>query len=156
MQPAASQQIDRMHSDHGDRLPWNYTGAAQASAERFLRLRESLVPYTYTLAQQANATGVPITRPLYLDYPTQDAAYTNPQEYLYGDNVLVAPITTPNDGNGNGSGTAGTPPGTWPDYSPGPSYPGPGTATITDPLSAMPVLVKAGGILPVRTDYVDN
>jgi hypothetical protein len=145
-----------MHSDHGDRLPWSYTGAAAASAERFLRLRESLVPYTYTLAQQANATGVPITRPLYLDYPTQNAAYTNPQEYLYGDNVLVAPITTPNDANGNGSVTAWIPPGTWTDYFTGKSYTGPSTATITDPLSEMPVLIKGGGILPTRTDYVDN
>jgi hypothetical protein len=150
------QPVLRLHSDHGDRLPWNYTGTAQASAEQFLRLREALVPYTYTLAQQANATGVPITRPLYLDYPTQDAAYTNPQEYLYGDNVLVAPITTADDANGNGSVTAWIPPGTWTDYFTGTSYTGPSTATITDPLTAMPVLIKAGGIMPTRTNYVDN
>jgi hypothetical protein len=156
MQLGTFQPVDRMHSDHGDRLPWNYTGAAAAGAEKFLRLRESLVPYTYTLAQQANATGVPITRPLYLDYPTQAAAYTNPQEYLYGDDVLVAPITTPNDSAGNGSVTAWIPPGTWTDYFTGVSYTGPSTATITDPLSAMPVLVRSGGILPIRTDYVDN
>jgi len=156
MQLGVFQPVDRMHSDHGDRLPWNYTGAAQASAETSLRLRETLVPYTYTLAQQANATGVPIVRPLYLDYPTQDAAYTNPQEYLYGDNVLVAPITTPNDANGNGSVTAWIPPGTWTDYFTGTSYTGPSTATITDPLSQMPVLIKAGGIMPVRTNYVAN
>jgi hypothetical protein len=156
MQLGAFQPVDRMHSDHGDRLPWNYTGAAAASAEKFLRLREALVPYTYTLARQANTTGVPITRPLYLDYPTQDAAYTNPQEYLYGDNVLVAPITTPDDASGNGSVTAWIPPGTWTDYFTGTSYTGPSTATITDSLSQMPVLIKAGGILPTRTDYVDN
>ena len=150
------QPVDRLHSDHGDRLPWNYTGTAQASAERFLRLREALVPYTYTLAEQANATGVPITRPLYLDYPDQSAAYTNPQEYLYGDNVLVAPITTADDANGNGSVTAWIPPGTWTDYFTGTTYTGPSTATITDPLTAMPVLIKSGGIMPTRTDYVDN
>ncbi|GHF70271.1 alpha-xylosidase [Amycolatopsis bartoniae] len=150
------QPVDRLHSDHGDRLPWNYTGAAAAGAERFLRLREALVPYTYTLAQQANATGVPITRPLYLDYPAQNDAYTHPQEYLYGDNVLVAPITTPNDSAGNGSVTAWIPPGTWTDYFSGTTYTGPSTATITDPLTAMPVLIKAGGIMPTRTNYVDN
>jgi hypothetical protein len=145
------QPVERLHSDHGDRLPWNYTGAAAASAERFLRLRESLVPYTYTLARQANTTGVPITRPLYLDYPTQDAAYTHPQEYLYGENVLVAPITT-----ADGSVSAWIPPGTWTDYFTGTSYTGPATTTITAPLSRMPVLVKSGGILPTRTDYVQN
>jgi alpha-glucosidase (family GH31 glycosyl hydrolase) len=156
MQLGAFQPVDRLHSDHGDRLPSDYTGAARAAGEKFLRLRESLVPYTYTLAQQANATGVPITQPLYLDYPAQAAAYTNPQEYLYGDNVLVAPITSPDDANGNGSVTAWIPPGQWTDYFTGTTYTGPSTATITDPLSAMPVLIKAGGIMTTRTDYVDN
>jgi hypothetical protein len=145
------QPVLRLHSDHGDRLPWNYAGASAASAERFLRLRESLVPYTYTLAQQANRTGVPITQPLYLDYPTQEAAYTHPQEYLYGDNVLVAPITS-----ASGSVSAWIPPGTWTDYFTGVTYTGPQTVTLTAPLTAMPVLVKSGGVLPTRTDYVDN
>jgi glycosyl hydrolase family 31/ricin-type beta-trefoil lectin protein/uncharacterized protein DUF5110/carbohydrate binding protein with CBM6 domain len=156
LQLGTFQPVDRLHSDHGDRLPWNYTGAAAASAERFLRLRESLVPYTYTLARQANLTGVPITQPLYLNYPAQDAAYTHPQEYLYGDNVLVAPITTANDAAGNGSVSAWIPPGTWTDYFTGTSYTGPATTTITAPLSRMPILVKSGGILVGRTDFVQN
>ena len=150
------QPIDRLHSDHGDRLPWNYGAAADASAERFLRLREALVPYTYTLAQQANATGVPIIRPLYLDYLSNAESYTYNQEYLYGDNVLVAPIASPDDANGNGSVSAWIPPGTWTDYFTGTSYTGPSTVTITDPLSEMPVLIKSGGIMPTRTDYTQD
>ncbi len=150
------QPIDRLHSDHGDRLPWNYGAAANAGAERFLRLREALVPYTYTLAAQARTTGVPIIRPLYLNYPANAEAYTYNQEYLYGDNVLVAPITTANDANGNGSVSAWIPPGTWTDYFTGTSYTGPATATITDPLSQMPVLIRSGGIMPTRTDYVQD
>ncbi|OLE27145.1 MAG: glycoside hydrolase, partial [Catenulispora sp. 13_1_20CM_3_70_7] len=150
------QPIDRLHSDHGDRLPWNYGAAAGAGAERFLRLREALVPYTYTLAAQANKTGVPIIRPLYLNYPANNEAYTFAHEYLYGDNVLVAPIITPNDANGNGSVSAWIPPGTWTDYFTGTSYTGPTTVTITSPLSEMPVLIKSGGIMPARTDYVLN
>ena len=150
------QPIDRLHSDHGDRLPWNYGAAADASAERFLRLREALVPYTYTLAAQAHSTGVPIIRPLYLDYPSNAEAYTFNQEYLYGDNVLVAPITSASDANGNGSVSAWVPPGTWTDYFTGTSYTGPATVTITDPLSQMPVLIKSGGIMPTRTDYTQD
>jgi hypothetical protein len=150
------QPVDRLHSDHGDRLPWNYGAAADASAERFLRLREALVPYTYTLAAQAHTTGVPIIRPLYLDYPASNEAYTFNQEYLYGDNVLVAPITTPDDANGNGSVAAWIPPGTWTDYFTGTSYTGPATVTITDPLSEMPVLIKSGGIMPTRTDFTQD
>ncbi|GAA2049932.1 hypothetical protein GCM10009839_65130 [Catenulispora yoronensis] len=156
VQLGAFQPVLRLHSDHGDRLPWNYGAAADASAERFLRLREALVPYTYTLAAQASATGVPIIRPLYLDYPANNEAYTSKQEYLYGDNVLVAPITSPSDANGNGSVSAWIPPGTWTDYFTGTSYTGPSTVTITDPLSAMPVLIKSGGIMPTRTDFVGD
>ncbi|MFC1419061.1 ricin-type beta-trefoil lectin domain protein [Streptacidiphilus cavernicola] len=156
LQLGVFQPVDRLHSDHGDRLPWNYTGAAAASAESSLRLRESLVPYTYTLAQQAHSTGVPIVQPLYLDYPAESAAYSATGEYLYGDDVLVAPITTPDDASGNGSAQVWVPPGSWTDYFTGRSYTGPATVTITDPLSQLPVLVKAGGILPTRTDYVND
>ena len=113
--------------------------------EAFLRLREALIPYTYTLAAQAHADGMPITRPLYLDYPNQGAAYDHPGEYLYGPDMLVAPVTTP-------GGTADTPvwfpPGRWVDYFTGATFTGPSTATVSDPLSRMPVFVRAGGIIP--------
>jgi len=134
----------RLHSDHGDRLPWQY-GAAQAPAADFLRLRESLVPYTYTLAWQARQAGLPITRPLYLDYPEQDAAYNNPGEYLYGPDVLVAPVTTPGQ---IAAQHVWFPPGRWIDYFTGATYHGPGTATTAVPLDRMPVFVRAGGIIP--------
>jgi hypothetical protein len=151
VQLGAFQPILRLHSDHGDRLPWDYPGAAGDSANRFLRLREALVPYTYTLAHEANTTGVPIVRPLYLDYPTSDAAYTASGEYLYGDDVLVAPITS-----ASGSTSVWVPPGSWTDYFTGQTFTGPATVTMSAPLSRMPVLIKAGGIMPTRTDYVDN
>ncbi|GIM89131.1 ricin-type beta-trefoil lectin domain protein [Paractinoplanes toevensis] len=151
VQFATFQPVDRLHSDHGDRLPWDYPGAAQASAERFLRLREALVPYTYTTARQANQTGMPIVRPMYLAYPTQDAAYTAGGQYMYGDNLLVAPITSADN-----AVSVWVPPGTWTDYFTGAAYTGPATVTITAPLSRMPVLVKAGGLVPTRTDYVHN
>jgi Glycosyl hydrolases family 31/Ricin-type beta-trefoil lectin domain/Domain of unknown function (DUF5110)/Carbohydrate binding module (family 35) len=156
VQFAAFQPVLRLHSDHGDRLPWDYPGAARSSAQRFLRLREALVPYTYTMARQANQTGLPIVRPMYLEYPANDAAYGATGEYLYGDDLLVAPITTPNDGNGNGSASVWVPPGTWTDYFTGATYTGPATVTMTAPLSRMPVLVKAGGLVPTRTEYVNS
>jgi hypothetical protein len=144
VQFAAFQPILRLHSDHGDRLPWEY-GAGQAPATKFLRLREALVPYTYTLAAQANQTGLPITRPLYLDYPDQDAAYDNPTEYLYGPDVLVAPVTTP---GAIAQQKVWFPPGRWTDYFTNATFTGPSTATLPVPLGRMPVFVRAGGIVP--------
>jgi len=150
------QPVLRLHSDHGDRLPWNYAAATAAAATRFLRLREALVPYTYTLAQTASATGIPIVRPMYLEYPAIADAYGAIREYLYGDAVLVAPIVSPNDASGNATASVWVPPGSWTDYFTGTTYTGPATVTIAADLTRMPVLVRAGGIVPLRTDYVDH
>jgi alpha-glucosidase (family GH31 glycosyl hydrolase) len=144
------QPIDRLHSNHSDRLPWQYGSEARASADKFLRLRESLVPYTYTLAQEASTTGVPVVRAMYLEYPDEPQAYaTAGTEYLYGPDVLVAPVTTP--------GTTATtsvwfPPGKWTDYFTGRTYEGGTTQRVTTGLDSMPVFVRAGGIMPTRTD----
>ncbi|MFD5536588.1 TIM-barrel domain-containing protein [Streptomyces sp. NPDC127079] len=151
------QPVDRLHSNHSDRLPWQYGPAAQKSAERFLRLREALVPYTYTLAQQADTTGTPIVRPLYLQYPEEENAYTQADsEYLYGPDMLVAPVTTP------GTDTTTSvwfPPGRWTDYFTGRAYTAPtggATYAITTTLDTMPVFVRAGGIVTTRSDDVPN
>ena len=96
------QPILRLHSNNEDRLPWQYPQPVQAITDSFLRLRESLLPYTYTLAAEAHQTGLPMTRPLYLDYPEQPSAYLHPTEYLYGPDMLVAPVTSPGPGGLDG------------------------------------------------------
>lgn len=146
------QPVDRLHSNHSDRLPWQYGAAAKESAEKFLDLREHLVPYTYTLAEEANRTGVPIVRPMYLEYPDEQQAYANAgSEYFYGSDVLVAPVTTP--------GTSTTtsvwfPPGRWTDYFTGRTYTGGTTQDVTTDLGSMPVFIRAGGIMPTRSHDV--
>ncbi|WP_438271155.1 TIM-barrel domain-containing protein [Streptomyces antibioticus] len=151
------QPIDRLHSNHSDRLPWQYGPEARASSEKFLRLREALVPYTYTLAREANATGVPIVRPLYLHYPEEAAAYDRAgSEYLYGPDLLVAPVTTPGS---TATTSVWFPPGRWTDYFTGRAYTAPaGGATydVTTTLDTMPVFVRAGAVLATRTDNVPH
>ncbi|MTD54495.1 carbohydrate-binding protein [Amycolatopsis sp. RM579] len=149
------QPIDRLHSNHSDRLPWQYGPAAEASAKKFLNLREDLVPYTYSLAQQASTTGLPITQPLYLQYPGEQEAYAQSgSEYLYGPDVLVAPATSP--------GTTATtsvwfPPGSdWTDYFTGQTYHGGSTAQITTGWDTMPVFLRAGAVLPTRSENVSG
>ena len=150
------QPIDRLHSNHSDRLPWQYPGAAETSADKFLNLREDLIPYTYSLAQQSSTTGMPIVQDLYLQYPDQQEAYANADsEYLYGPDVLVAPVTTP--GMGSVTTNVWFPAGsTWTDYFTGATYEGGTTAAVTTDLSTMPVFIKSGGIMTTRTDNVTN
>ena len=139
------QPILRLHSNDEDRLPWQYPQPVQGITESFLRLREALVPYTYTLAAEASQTGLPMARPLYLDYPDQPSAYQNPTEYLYGPDMLVAPVTTPGD---VASTTVWFPPGKWVDFFTGATFTGPSSATLAVPLDQMPVFVREGGIVP--------
>ncbi|HEX3783165.1 MAG TPA: TIM-barrel domain-containing protein [Pseudonocardiaceae bacterium] len=154
VQFGAFQPIFRLHGNHSDRLPWQYGAAAKTAAEQFMNLRENLVPYTYTIAKQANATGVPVVRPTYLEYPDQQGAYDSADsEYLYGPNVLVAPATS---GGATATTSVWFPPGSWTDYFTGATYTGPSTQDITTDWNAMPVFVKAGGIVSTRTDNVTN
>lgn len=154
VQFGAFQPIDRLHSNHSDRLPWQYGAAARRSADRFLNLRENLVPYTYSLAEEAHRTGVPIVRPTYLEYPDEPQAYAVANsEYFYGSDVLVAPATTPGD---SATTSVWFPPGRWTDYFTGKTYSGGATHDITTGLESMPVFVKAGGVLPTRTHDVPH
>lgn len=152
------QPIDRLHSNHSDRLPWQYPAAAEASAKQFLNLREALVPLTYTLAAQATETGTPILQPLYLQYPEAQESYAQAgSEYLYGPDVLVAPVTTANDKTGTATRSVWFPEGSsWTDWFTGKTYAGGTTADVTTDLNAMPVFVKSGGIVPTRSEQVRN
>ena len=141
------QPLDRLHSNHGDRLPWQYGRVANAASASFLRLREALGPYIYTLARRTYDTGLPITGALYLTWPGQAGAYQHPSEYTFGPNVVVEPVTV----SGNPAPAAlWVPPGSWVDYFTGQRFRGPGVRTLEVPLDQMPVLVRSGAVIPTQ------
>ncbi|AGL17154.1 TIM-barrel domain-containing protein [Actinoplanes sp. N902-109] len=152
VQLGAFQPILRLHSDHGDRLPWEYAGTVGKPAADFLRLRESLVPYLYTAARQSYDTGLPMARALYLMWPDVDEAYHHETQYMLGDSMLIAPVITP------GLSTTTPvwfPPGTWTDFFTGTTFRGPATRTVAATPDHMPVYVRAGGII-ARADAAPN
>jgi len=82
-----------------------------------MQLRAALIPYIYTMSRYAHDKGVPLCRGLYIDYPSEDNAYRY-DEYMFGDNILVAPIVAP---SGKGEKAEATrnlwiPKGEWYDY----------------------------------------
>ena len=141
------QPLDRLHSDHGDRLPWQYGAAANTAAAGFLRLREALNPYIYTLARRAYDSGLPLTGSLYVQWPGAPGAYEHPSEYTFGRDIVVAPVAAAGD---PAPATIWVPPGTWIDYFTGRRYHGPSVQALSVPLSQMPVLVRAGAIVPTE------
>jgi Glycosyl hydrolases family 31/Domain of unknown function (DUF5110) len=149
VQLGAFQPILRLHSHHGRRLPWEYERRPRRIASEFLRLRESLIPYTYTLARQAYDTGLPIVQAMYLGWPRLGAAYRFDRQYMYGDALLVAPIGTP---GARARKRVWFPPGEWVDIFTGQRHRGPRAKTITTPLERMPVFARAGAIVPRQPD----
>jgi alpha-glucosidase (family GH31 glycosyl hydrolase) len=141
------QPLDRLHSNHGHRLPWEYPEAVGRIASRFLRLRGRLAPYLYSLAAVAHRTGLPMARALYLQWPGRNQSYEHPSQYTLGRDMLVAPVSKPGE---SPSMDVWFPPGTWVDWFTGERHEGPGTEQLDVPLSRMPVFVRAGGIVPMQ------
>ena len=144
MQMGAFSPIMRLHSDHGNRLPWDYDAVAELPAERLMRLREELVPYLYYTAQEAHAGGLPMARAPVLEWPDQPGAREATDEWMLGDSLLVAPIYTPGI---TASRSVWLPPGRWTDFFTGQTATGPRTVAVTDGLDRAPVWVRAGGIV---------
>ena len=152
IQSGLVQPILRLHSDHAPRLPWEYDGRAKEIAALFLRLRESYVPYLYTLAREAYDTGLPLARPMYLSWPRSGDAYRFDRQYMLGDQLLVAPVAAPGD---PARKRVWFPPGDWVDLFTGEVHSGPRAETLLVPLERMPLFARAGSIVP-RQDYADR
>jgi alpha-glucosidase len=83
----------RNHSEKGTprREPWAYGPTIQASCQTSLQRRYRLLPYLYTLTQQASTTGLPIMRPLFMEEPTNTALRSQQQAFMLGDELLITP-----------------------------------------------------------------
>jgi hypothetical protein len=136
-----------------DRRPWaDWGDLEEVSMLRSFRLRSEMMPYLYTSAWQATKDTVPFIRPLYIDFPDVEQAYHNGQEYLFGDNLLVAPITQPGVGrNMVASQAVWFPKGDWYDFFNGESFTGPTEGIAADPLDSFPLYVRGGVPLPMQT-----
>jgi hypothetical protein len=145
VQSGTFQPIMRLHSNHGDRLPWEYSARARRIAERFLRLRGRLVPYLYTLAHEASTDGLPMVRSMYLRWPEHGQAYRHPGQFMLGEDLLIAPVATPGS---RPSKRVWFPPGTWVDMFTGRRHTGPAVRTLRVPLGRAPVFKRAGSVLP--------
>jgi alpha-glucosidase (family GH31 glycosyl hydrolase) len=127
-----------------EHLPWSHGEVIEAICSRYLELRSRLLPYSYTLAWQAHRLGLPTMRPLVLNYPDDPAVWDLGTQYLWGDDILVAPVTR----KGATHWTVYLPAGTWYDYWTQDAYQGAGGVTIAAPLDRLPLFVRSGAIIP--------
>ena len=170
---AAFQPIDRDHTEKGtgDQEPWVGGPDHESIRRRFIEERYRLMPYLYTLAEEASRIGLPVVRPLFLEYP--DAAPDHHPididsgasgEFLLGRNLLIAAPPYPDQLDRY---TVEFPSESWYDYWTGEKIPQP-PPVISDPaqpanaaaqvpltisvqpeLGTLPVFVHGGSILPI-------
>lgn len=146
-QVAALLPIMRTH--HGTARPRNWHWQRDQHTiqhfARYARLHALLFPYFYTLAAQAHDTGLPIVRPLFLEF--QDARYYAVNDvFMLGDRLLVAPVVNP----GRRVRMVPFPPGVWTDWWTGFSVRGPTTMRIPATLEHIPLFVREGSLLPLQ------
>jgi alpha-glucosidase (family GH31 glycosyl hydrolase) len=152
------------------RLPWgwntgelgpiettNYNGAAlpdpsqlhNAAVEpicrKYLELRYRMLPYLYSAVRECTLTGVPVIRAMWLHYPGDPLAVARGDQYLWGRDVLVAPVVE----QGVSERSLYLPAGTWYDFWTGERHEGGRDLTRKVDLETMPLYVRAGAILPL-------
>ena len=135
----------RLHSCGDiDKRPWFWQDYAQKSARGSFDLRSKLMPYIYTAAEKLYSESLPFIRPLYYDYPEDEAAFRNPREFLLGDGMLAAPIAE----KGRGESFVSTkvvyfPSDGWAQYFTGEGY-DKGYSLVSADLYEFPLFVKKG------------
>lgn len=155
VQFGAFSPIMRLHSSNspfGSKEPWLFGPEAERIMGDFLRLRHKLVPYLYTAMWRAHTDGVGPVRPLYHDYPGLVWSMRHPNVYLFGADMLVAPITAPRTEGDLARVEAWLPPGTWTDIFTGLEYRGDRTLTMLRGLETIPVLARSGSVIPLAAD----
>ncbi len=110
-----------------------------------MKLRYRLLPFLYTALEESHRTGVPMFRPLLLNYQEDENTLGIDDEFMIGDDLLAAPILKPN----LAARLVYLPPGVWFDYWTGARHEGGRMIRVEAPLETMPLFVRGGAILPL-------
>ncbi|MFF4533534.1 glycoside hydrolase family 31 protein [Streptomyces sp. NPDC001407] len=137
----------RTHAAHdaGRREPWEFGTEVLEHAGAAMRERMRLLPYFVTLAHLAQRTGAPYVRPVWWRSPEDRALRDCEDAFLLGDSLLVAPVLE----QGTDRRAVRLPRGRWYDTATGQAHEGPGQVLLDAPLSRIPVLARAGSVVPV-------
>jgi len=128
--------------------PWNYGLEAQAIFTKYDKLRYRLIPYIYSSYYNSYLTGCPVIQALVFNYPNDVNTYTIDDQYLFGDQMLICPVTE----KGAKSRTLYLPEGNWIYYWSGEKFTGKQNIITKTPLEKLPIYVKAGAIIPMQPD----
>jgi hypothetical protein len=130
-------------------MPWvadsPYSADAVAVTRDYFKLRNQLALYAFGEMNRATQTGAPCVRSLWFQYPDLPEARAFDREFLFGPDLLVAPVTR----EGESSVTLLLPPGGWFDWWSGERHEGPATLTVEAPIGRVPLFFREGAVLPL-------
>ena len=148
--------INRLHSCDDlfiHKEPWFYSKETEHILGDWLRFRHELFPYLYTMCYRNHHDLQPLVQPMYYEYPEKNAAYEAKNQYLFGSELMVSPITEPNDPISKlGRAPVWFPKGDWYDYFDGTRYHSdrPRNLDVFRPLERCPIFAKSGAIVPTN------
>ena len=152
--------VNRLHSTSNEFLgkePWKFSKDTEQNATRWLRFRHKLIPYIYTMNMLTHRDGKPLMEPMYYEYPENDEAYNVPNQYLFGTELIVSPITQKLSRKTlTSSADVWLPEGRYTDIFTGRIYQGGKKLKMFRDLSSIPVLAKEGSIIPLAADDRTN
>lgn len=158
LQFASVTPVFRVHgTNYQQRQPWYFGTTAEEVAKAAIQQRYSLMPYMYSYERAAYDTGLGLVRPLLFDYPADSNVADYSDAWMFGDWLLVAPITE----RGQSVKWIYLPEGTWIDYNRGTQYTGgryiPYSINSTS-WTDLPMFIKEGAIIPSQDvmNYVDE
>ncbi|WP_194764531.1 alpha-xylosidase [Microbacterium sp. UFMG61] len=142
----------RFHGSSSYRVPWMFDEEAVEVTRRFTHLKMRLMPYLYQQGVEASQTGLPLMRPMQLEFPDDPAVGYLDRQYMLGANLLVAPVFSP-----DGSVEFYLPEGEWTSLLTGETVVGGGWRREVHGFDSLPLYVRPGTLLPwgARTDKPD-
>ena len=163
-QLGAFSPINRLHSTcspFSGKEPWNFHEPVRSAMVDVLRLRQALMPYLYTMNWRAAVDGDPIVEPMYWDAPNIGESYEIRDEFRFGTELVVSPVVDPMDkASLRAKADVWLPQGDWFDFFDGRRYASPDPAgrrlAVWRTIDRIPVFAKAGGIVPMQSDALDN
>ncbi|HYT18840.1 MAG TPA: glycoside hydrolase family 31 protein [Candidatus Polarisedimenticolia bacterium] len=140
--------IYRDHTAKGtaDQEPWVHGPEHEAIRRKYIELRYVLMPYLYTGIEEASRTGLPLMRPVFLEYPQASDFYGDNRDFLFGRDFFVAPVTT----EMVDAEEISLPPGEWYDFWTNTKLSSKEKLSLHPRLDEMPLYVRAGAIVPMQ------
>ncbi len=126
--------------------PWVNGPEQEAIRRKYIELRYKLLPYIYTTTEEATRTGMPLMRPVFLEYPNVESFYGDDRDFLFGPDLFVAPVVTET----TDAEDVVLPPGEWYDFWTLEKHTDKDHISLHPRMNEVPLYVRAGAIVPLQ------